>query len=651
MVAKYFELGQVVSQVIGSTVLDLSKYASAEAASTHKESLRIPLKYRGFTNNVATLKVAVKSQWLKNLSASSLEDAEDNLSEISVTQGSDASTSNYQTPMTHLPPQQERTPPTAQAQAARHGDVSAMAAGGAAQMGGLGGRAADNLGMDDLGHLREENRRLRRENEEARDVVKTCEGAMDAMVDDFAKLNFEIDGKVDEIFLHAEASEKKVETVRRKLAQVSALRAERAVAVTASAATDADHQSELKKARDQIEFLKNECGISSQKVTSLKKALQEKEEEIGRQKELLAGRAEETASTDDRDFESAEEEFESGRSNLSRDSMQQMQQSMREAALEEKKRSDEAWSTKVSALVRELEEERRMKESADESLAESLAKAGALAATIETLTRERDEARTAVVETPAPAETEDRVAALQLQARVDELESELQFLRLAQEKPADAADTEQLQRELESKTAELKDLETAALESSSQMDEIKEKVSLLEQREAELLQETDTLKSASSGTEALQGTISDLEVQLESKTAELKDLETAAAESSSKMDEMRAKVSSLAMRESELLQETDTLKSASSGTETLQARVSSLEQRESELLQEVEALKSEEKSRIKVSEEKPVHEKDTHELLAQLVKEKTSLQEENCFLIGELTEAKIELAEIKMATR
>ena len=149
----------------------------------------------------------------------------------------------------------------------------------------------------------------------------------------------------------------------------------------------------------------------------------------------------------------------------------------------------------------------------------------------------------------------------------------------------------------------------------------------------------------------MQGTISDLEVQLESKTAELKDLETAAAESSSKMDEMRAKVSSLAMRESELLQETDTLKSASSGTETLQARVSSLEQRESELLQEVEALKSEEKSRIKVSEEKPVHEKDTHELLAQLVKEKTSLQEENCFLIGELTEAKIELAEIKMATR
>merc|ERR1712224_435169 len=79
-----------------------------------------------------------------------------------------------------------------------------------------------------------------------------------------------------------------------------------------------------------------------------------------------------------------------------------------------------------------------------------------------------------------------------------------------------------LQRELESKTAELKDLETAAAESSSKMDEMRAKVSSLAMRESELLQEMDTLKSTSSGTEALQGTISDLEVQLESKTAELK---------------------------------------------------------------------------------------------------------------------------------
>ena len=35
-------------------------------------------------------------------------------------------------------------------------------------------------------------------------------------------------------------------------------------------------------------------------------------------------------------------------------------------------------------------------------------------------------------------------------------------------------------------------------------------------------------------------------------------------------------------------------------------------------------------------------------MLAELIQQKTSLQEENSFLIGELTEAKIELAELKM---
>ena len=40
--------------------------------------------------------------------------------------------------------------------------------------------------------------------------------------------------------------------------------------------------------------------------------------------------------------------------------------------------------------------------------------------------------------------------------------------------------------------------------------------------------------------------------------------------------------------------------------------------------------------------------KTSEEMLAELIQQKTSLQEENSFLIGELTEAKIELAELKM---
>merc|ERR1712144_37149 len=105
-----------------------------------------------------------------------------------------------------------------------------------------------------------------------------------------------------------------------------------------------------------------------------------------------------------------------------------------EAEVALKTREAEESTSKIAMLsdqISSLQEESSKKET---DLAETVLKVGALTATVEALTKERDEARSAPAEVPVSSDAdkgESEIVVAKLQARVDELESELQFLRLA----------------------------------------------------------------------------------------------------------------------------------------------------------------------------------------------------------------------------
>ena len=152
--------------------------------------------------------------------------------------------------------------------------------------------------------------------------------------------------------------------------------------------------------------------------------------------------------------------------------------------------------------------------------------------------------------------------------------------------------------------------------------------------------------------------------------AKLTSLERESTEKAEDLAETVLKVTALTATVETLTRERDEARSAAaladSATEGKSSEdgleVAKLQGRVSELESELEFLrlaqedgsggaaeKEGEFSNIKISEEAPPGAgKTSEEMLAELIQQKTSLQEENSFLIGELTEAKIELAELKM---
>ena len=604
VIAKYVELGQEVTQAIGSAEVDLAKYATAGNSSSTNENFRIPLRYRGFTNNVATLKVTVKATWLKNLSGGDVDQASE-----AITLASEASATNYQTAVSGHPGEQAADTASSAQRGQQRSAPGSPRAGDSAPPNPF--MAAAMVGADTTvspSDASEEHRRLLRERDEAVSLVRTCEAAVESMSDDLGKLAFEVDGKMDELSLSSDMAEKRLEAAKRRLGGVVAMRSQLKLLEDTREETERKHADEVEKLQAQLEFLKQEALISDTKVGNLKRALQEREQEVQRLRE-------DAVSTASRDFESAEEDFEPRASGDSA------------AEASAARARNEELLAKINAMVRELDEVRTEKERSEREvrgLREALGGVGA-----------------AAVETA------------ELEAKIAELESlgsrkEGELAETALKVTALTATVEALTRERdEARSAQAEDFSLPTKE------ELRESVQALEQQVAAKTREAD--ESAAKASEL---------------AAKLTSLERESTEKAEDLAETVLKVTALTATVETLTRERDEARSAAaladSATEGKSSEdgleVAKLQGRVSELESELEFLrlaqengsggaaeKEGEFSNIKISEEAPPGAgKTSEEMLAELIQQKTSLQEENSFLIGELTEAKIELAELKM---
>ena len=612
VIAKYVELGQEVTQAIGSAEVDLAKYATAGNSSSTNENFRIPLRYRGFTNNVATLKVTVKATWLKNLSGGDVDQASE-----AITLASEASATNYQTAVSGHPGEQAADTASSAQRGQQRSAPGSPRAGDSAPPNPF--MAAAMVGADTTvspSDASEEHRRLLRERDEAVSLVRTCEAAVESMSDDLGKLAFEVDGKMDELSLSSDMAEKRLEAAKRRLGGVVAMRSQLKLLEDTREETERKHADEVEKLQAQLEFLKQEALISDTKVGNLKRALQEREQEVQRLRE-------DAVSTASRDFESAEEDFEPRASGDSA------------AEASAARARNEELLAKINAMVRELDEVRTEKERSEREvrgLREALGGVGAAAVETTEL-----EAKIAELESLGSrkegelAETALKVTALT--ATVEALTRERDEARSAQAEPNVAPDGDQLTPEEE--------------------EELLQSLMNMEQQVAAKTREAD--ESAAKASEL---------------AAKLTSLERESTEKAEDLAETVLKVTALTATVETLTRERDEARSAAaladSATEGKSSEdgleVAKLQGRVSELESELEFLrlaqedgsggaaeKEGEFSNIKISEEAPPGAgKTSEEMLAELIQQKTSLQEENSFLIGELTEAKIELAELKM---
>ena len=645
--AKYVELGQVVSQVIGSTVIDLSKYASSESNASKNETFKVPLKYRGFTNNVASLKVIVKSSWLKDLKGADL----DQLSEV-LTNASVSSSSNYNTAMSHMPLQEDREQaksPTSVASSTGRQPDSHNKQKDSNPFSSSSYR--DGKSIDDVKHVQDEAR-LQEDKENMRELVKRCESAMDALQEDFAKLNFEVDGKIDDIFLAADATEKKVQGMRKKLGNVHALKSQMKLLEDSKDARESKMKQELEKANGQIEFLKQEALISETRVGNLKRALQEKDIELEKQKEEVKSAQESRSSA------AAEEEV-----------------AAKSPGADEGNKRVEEWSMKVNTLVLQ----------------------------VQTLQADLDEANMKLAQGPTSAPRGNDDSAENLILRVKELEMDLSRkedelsqkteeaedyeltigslkaqLKSAQQGETDSSDKklENLQEEVASLQGQLDEMKDA----NTRLEQTAATVPMLQQRETDLMGQVDslnadmeTMRASASNAEGLQSTISNLEQQLALKATalenaqsslkelsekaetdtsnagrlegelvslqgqldEMKDantrLEAAAAEASSQRDEAQAQVSALQQREADLVgkvnvltADTKTMQAASSDAEGLQSTVANLEQQLEIKVTELECAQS---SMKELSAKAETHASSAERLVGELVTLQEQLDE------------------------
>ena len=612
VIAKYVELGQEVTQAIGSAEVDLAKYATAGNSSSTNENFRIPLRYRGFTNNVATLKVTVKATWLKNLSGGDVDQASE-----AITLASEASATNYQTAVSGHPGEQAADTASSAQRGQQRSAPGSPRAGDSVPPNPF--MAAAMVGADitvSPSDASEEHRRLLRERDEAVSLVRTCEAAVESMSDDLGKLAFEVDGKMDELSLSSDMAEKRLEAAKRRLGGVVAMRSQLKLLEDTREETERKHADEVEKLQAQLEFLKQEALISDTKVGNLKRALQEREQEVQRLRE-------DAVSTASRDFESAEEDFEPRASGDSA------------AEASAARARNEELLAKINAMVRELDEVRTEKERSEREvrgLREALGGVGA-----------------AAVETVGAAAVETA----ELEAKIAELESlgsrkEGELAETALKVTALTATVEALTRERdEARSAQAEDFSLPTKE------ELRESVQALEQQVAAKTREA--YESAAKASEL---------------AAKLTSLERESTEKAEDLAETVLKVTALTATVETLTRERDEARSAAaladSATEGKSSEdgleVAKLQGRVSELESELEFLrlaqedgsggaaeKEGEFSNIKISEEAPPGAgKTSEEMLAELIQQKTSLQEENSFLIGELTEAKIELAELKM---
>ena len=663
VIAKYVELGQEVTQAIGSAEVDLAKYATAGNSSSTNENFRIPLRYRGFTNNVATLKVTVKATWLKNLSGGDVDQASE-----AITLASEASATNYQTAVSGHPGEQAAdTASSAQRGQQRSAPGSPRAVDSAPPNPFM---AAAMVGADTTvspSDASEEHRRLLRERDEAVSLVRTCEAAVESMSDDLGKLAFEVDGKMDELSLSSDMAEKRLEAAKRRLGGVVAMRSQLKLLEDTREETERKHADEVEKLQAQLEFLKQEALISDTKVGNLKRALQEREQEVQRLRE-------DAVSTASRDFESAEEDFEPRASGDSA------------AEASAARARNEELLAKINAMVRELDEVRTEKERSEREvrglrealggvgaaavetvgaaavetaeleakiaeleslgsrkegeLAETALKVTALTATVEALTRERDEARSAQAEDfslPTKEELRESVQALEQQvaaktreadesaAKASELAAKLTSLeRESTEKAEDLAETV---LKVTALTATVETLTRERDEARSATQAVRWPV----HSESEGEEETEGGKAAG---EDLRDTVIDLEEQVAKKakdvemrnvkiadlTSQIMSMEEESSKKEGELAETALKVTALTATVEALTRERDEARSA-------QAEDFSLPTKE-ELRESVQALEQQVAAKTREADESAAKASELAAKLTSLERESTEKAED-----------------------
>jgi len=347
-----------------------------------------------------------------------------------------------------------------------------------------------------------------------------------------------------------------------------------------------------------------------------------------------------------------------------------------------KNQEAEKSSAKIGELTSQVATLEEKSSSKEGELAETLLKVAALTATIEALTREKDEATASQAEQASGAQAE-------LQQSIQELEEKVALKNQEAEKSSAkigelTSQVATLEEKSSSKEGELAEtlLKVEALTAS--LEALKrENGAPKEPGAVEAPEETETLTPEEE--EELWQSIKDLEEKVALKTQEAVEssaeiaaltsqVTTLEEESSKKGEDLAAtvlKVNELTTAVETLTRERDEAMASpaevsvsSDATKAegeselavakLQARIDELES-ELQFLrlanekpkEELEESGKNDFSNIKISEEKPA-DMDHKKVIQELVNQKIALQEENSFLIGELTEAKIELAELKM---
>jgi len=193
---------------------------------------------------------------------------------------------------------------------------------------------------------------------------------------------------------------------------------------------------------------------------------------------------------------------------------------------------------------------------------------------------------------------------------------------------------EELRRAKEDESESISELHKRLAAMKSESEQLQEKL----QKDETSSARTENLESA-----ALKARIGDLESELQFLQLANEKSESERADESKKGEEWSAKVNALVSQVQGLQSDLDAanakLAEATAAAEASAAAAAAAAQESGEG-------KKAEYPNIQISETKPDADKD---MLEELIKQKAALQEENSMLIGELTEAKIELAEYKMA--
>ena len=626
---KFIELGKVVSHTLGELSLDISKYASTEATA-EKTVLPFSLMYKGYSNTCANLNLIVKSQWIKDLNVEDMDI--DQLTNVSEAQ-SDGSSSNVNNSVSY--------------------------------------NKRPNI-QEGLSQWEVDMELLKKENKKAAEVLASAESAIDNCFDKMDTFDFEIDGKLDMIGLKIDNN------ITKRLKQL-----QRQVACTVKLREDYDNLKILKETSEfefirEIDNMKVERTNLQNQVGLLESQLKCNSEEVSEEKsETVTALPARLGNEGGAEDWSAKVEELTGEVERLQSQLEESDKKISELNEERSLHSNDM--NNVDSNIVHKQEDLILKLDKNEQ------QISHLESELKLLSQAKEEAEASLNE----ALEAQRHTNEELQGTCEKLEG--QVTSGQHDLETSAATIASLQAQVQSlEDAKLTFAETTgSLESQSkeEIQRLEGELKLLsqakEEAEASL---NEALEAQRHTNEELQGTCEKLEGQV---TSGQHDLETSAATIASLQAQVQSledskislegnltsattQVEELSKSLNEKTKPTSHMDSESKDNEDIAALKAQVGALESELtfLRLANDSGSDFASSATIPEASPAqdsfkevtggsiahgheHEKanndssDTAEMLNKLIQQKTVLQEENDYLINELTEAKIELAQLK----